>query len=95
MTTSSNSPASDYKPCYNSNGNVVCNLVLLEEVENVFRRTSSPRLASIKLTLQPYKFSETLIPEDVFGTKRVLDIRIEYPLGSVSAWKWTPTLSIN
>jgi len=45
----------------------------------VFKRTSLPRLASVKLILQPFIFSETFIPEGVFGTKRILDIEIEYP----------------
>ncbi len=80
MPTSSYSSAFDYRPCNNSNGNVVCNLVLLEEVEKVFRQTASPRLASTKLTLQPYIFSETHIPEDVFGTKQILHIWIKFPL---------------
>jgi len=48
----------------------------------VFNRTSFPRQASVKLTLQPFIFSETFIPEDVFGTKRILDIWIEYPYGT-------------
>ncbi len=69
----------DYTPCNHSNGNVVCDEVPLEEVQKVFRRTSFPRLASAKLTLQPYIFTETYIPTDIFGKKRILDIRIAYP----------------
>jgi len=32
----------------------------------------------VKLSLRPYILSETFIPEDVFGTKRILDIWIEF-----------------
>jgi len=45
----------------------------------VFKRTSFPILTSVKLTLEPYIFRETLIPEDIFGIKRILDIWIRYP----------------
>jgi len=72
-------PSLDYAPCSHSNGDVVCDQVPLEDVQRVFNQTSSPRLASIKLTLQPYIFSETFIPEDVFGSKRILDILIQFP----------------
>jgi len=74
--------AFDYSPCGHTNGNVVCNKVPLEEVQKAFRRTPFPRLLSVKLVLQPDVFSETIIPEDVFGTKRILDISIEYELSS-------------
>jgi len=73
-------PSFDYEPCSISDGNVVCDKVTLKEVQTIFRRTSFPILASVKLILQPYIFSETIIPEDIFGTKRILDIGIEYPL---------------
>jgi len=72
----------DYIPCSHSNGNVVCDEAPLKEVQKVFERTSSPRLASVQLTLQPYIFTETYIPTDVFGTKRILDVWIGFPLGS-------------
>jgi len=72
----------DYSPCVHSNGNVVCDQVPLEEVQKVFKRTPFPRLLSVKLVLQPEVFSESVIPENVFGTKQILDILIEYPLDS-------------
>ena len=75
-------PSFDYRPCNNSNGTVVCYKSSLEEVQKAFKRSSFPRAASLILTLQPYISSETFIPEDVFGTKQILDIDIEYPLGS-------------
>ncbi len=39
-------------------------------------------LLLVKLILQPGIISETVIPGDVFGTKRILQIMIEYPLDS-------------
>jgi len=77
-------PSFDYSPCSHSNGKVVCDKVPLEEVRKVFKRTSSPRLASVQLTLQPYIFTETLIPEDIFGTKRILEIWIQFPYKAVA-----------
>ncbi len=77
-------PLFDYSPCSHSNGKVVCDKVPLEEVRKVFKRTSSHRLASVQLILQPYIFTETFIPEDIFGTKRILDIRIEFPYEAVA-----------
>lgn len=60
---------------------MVCDQVPLDDVQKVFKRTSFPRLASVKLTLQPYTLEETVILADIFGTKRILDIWIQYPLG--------------
>jgi len=68
----------DYTPCNYSSGNVICDKIPLEEVKKVFRRTSFPRLASAKLILHPYIFIDKFIPEDVFGTKLILDINLEY-----------------
>ena len=62
---------------------MICNEVPLDEVQKAFNRTAVFGLASVTLTLQPYIFSETHIPEDVFGTKQVRDIRIQYPDGLV------------
>jgi len=50
-------------------------------IKSPLRRNTLPnRLASIKLGLQPHIFTETFIPEDVFGTKEILDIWIKFPL---------------
>jgi len=69
----------EYTPCNHTNGFVICDKVPLEEVQKLFKRTVSSKLASVQLILQPYIFSETYIPEDVFGSKRILHILIEYP----------------
>jgi len=72
-------PSIDYLPCSLTNGNdVVCNEVPLKEVQTVFKQTPIPRLASVTLTLKPHIFNEKFIPENVFGTKQILDIWIEY-----------------
>jgi len=55
----------------------VCDKVPVKEVENFFNRTSFHYLKSAKVTFQPRE-NETLIPEDVVGTKRILDIRIGF-----------------
>ena len=71
----------DYTPCSLSNGEVVCDQVSFEEVQKaLMRNTLSNRLASIKLILQPGIFTETIIPQDVFGEKQILRIGIEFPL---------------
>jgi len=75
-------PSFDYSPCDYSDGNVVCDKVPLEEVQKAFKRTLFPMLLLVKLILQPGIISETVIPGDVFGTKRILQIMIEYPLDS-------------
>jgi len=75
-------PAFDYKPCNHSNGNVVCDKFPLKEVQKAFKRSSFPRPASVKLILQPYISNERFIPEDIFGTKQILDISIRYPKSS-------------
>jgi len=71
-----------YSPCGHSNGEVVCDGVPLEAIQKAFKRSSSPKLLSVKLILQPGIFSETVIPEDIFATTQILDIRIDYPFGS-------------
>ena len=71
-------PFFDYTPCNYFSGNVICDKIPLDEVKKVFRRTSFPRLASAKLILHPYIFIDKFIPEDVFGTKLILDINLEY-----------------
>ncbi len=70
----------DYTPCSDSNGEIVCDQVPLEEVQKAIMRNTLPRLASIKLILQPGIFTETIIPQDVFGEKQILRIGIEFPL---------------
>ncbi len=58
---------------------MVCDRVPLKEIQTIFRRTSFSRLDSVELILQPFIFNESLIPEDVFGVKRIRHIRIDYP----------------
>ncbi len=72
----------DYSPCTFSNLEVVCDQVLLEEVKKVFYMASDLRFLSIQLILQPFVFTETYIPEDVLGNKRVLEIMLQYPPGA-------------
>jgi len=49
----------------------------------MFIRTKFPDiLDSVALILQPYIFSETIIPEDVFGVNRMRRILLEYPYGT-------------
>jgi len=74
-------PAFDYDPSTISHGNVVCDRVPLKEIQNICHRTSFPKLNSVKLILQPFIVSETFIPEDVFRSKRIIEITIEYPYG--------------
>lgn len=71
----------DYTPCDHSDGDVVCNQVSLETVQRIFHRTSLPSLASVTITLQPYIFTETFIPKDIFGTKRIQNIKLQHPYG--------------
>ena len=58
------------------------------------------RLSNVKLILQPYTFSESFIPEDIFGVKEILDIWIGYPFEAIvnrslilnvdaDAFRWT------
>ncbi len=68
-----------YSPCSFDNGDVLCDNISLEEVHKVFRKTSLPILKTIQLILQPFILTETFIPEDILGSKRVLFLKIQYP----------------
>ncbi len=67
----------DYTPCSYTLEDVECDQVPLEEVQKVFKRNYFTKLISVKLILQ--RISETFIPENVFETKQILDILIDYP----------------
>ena len=60
---------------------MVYNQIPLDEVQKVLVRNTLPKLASIKLILRIHIFTETFIPEYVFGTK---DLQIDGPFHS----KW-------
>jgi len=60
---------------------IICEEVPIEQIKNVFHRTAFPTLTSVDLTIQPYKLSETLIPENILGNKRVSSITIGYSSG--------------
>jgi len=71
----------DFSPCNHSYNTVLCDHISLREVESVFNQTYSPTLESVKLTLKPYIFSETFVPEEIFGTKKIQGISIGYSYG--------------
>ena len=83
QSTNSKDFLPNYSPCHLSNVGVICNQVSLKEVKRVFSLTSFHGLPSVKLVLKPYISTETFIPEDILGNKRVLEIWIEYPQGTV------------
>ena len=61
---------------------LICDQVPLQEVKRIFSLPSLPGIPSIKLILIPFKFTETYIPEDILGSKRSLEITLQYPPGT-------------
>jgi len=83
VTQTQENPAFDFSPCSFIQGKVKCEEIPVKEINLVFLRTAFPTLASVELSLQSYKISETLIPENLLGNKRVSDIAIGYSSNSV------------
>ena len=69
----------DFKPCNYTEGDLVCDLIAVAEVQKVFLRAFKSTLKFFKLILKPFIFKETLIPDNILGFTQTLELRIQYP----------------
>lgn len=74
----------DYKPCRNTDLEMICENIPNEEVKQVFNRIFFPKkLISVILILQSNTIGGGDIPENVFGNKQFLEISI---MNSIYSW---------
>jgi len=70
--------SSDYTPCtYANNADITCDQVPLEEIQKVFKRTSTVSFEKIQLNLRPNL--DSFIPADLFVNKRTIFLKIWNP----------------
>jgi len=69
----------DFKPCNYTDGDLVCDLAPVAEVQKVFRQDFKSTLKSFKLILQPFIFKETIIPDYIIGSAQILKLMVRYP----------------